>query len=70
MTEGVNNVRMFDYPTLNTPKKPNPKKTKQTIVVVNFEQFYQSPTSKKKMRKRQYWTKGGNQWKIIYEGTS
>lgn len=52
MTVGINNVSMFDYPTLHTPKKPNPKKNNQTIVVVNFEQFYQSPTLKNKMRKR------------------
>ncbi|MFW5431969.1 MAG: murein L,D-transpeptidase family protein [Methylophilaceae bacterium] len=57
----VSNVSMFSYPAIHKNKNQN-------IVVVNFEQYYQSPTLKNKMLKRQYWKNENNQWKIIYEG--
>ena len=40
------------------------------MIVVNFDQYYESPTLKDRMRKRQYWVKDGKQWKIIYEGAA
>jgi murein L,D-transpeptidase YafK len=63
----VSDVSMFSYPTLRKAKNlaPNSK-----IVVVDFDQYYESPTLKNKMRKRQYWANENNQWKIIYEGAS
>ena len=66
ITVEVNNVSMFSYPT-HSHMKGVASDTDQ-IVVVNFEQYYQSPTLKNKMRKRQYWKNENNQWKIIYEG--
>ena len=59
----VNNISMFSYPATNKNKN-------QGIVVVDFEQYYQSPTLKNKMRKRQYWKHENKQWKIIYEGAA
>jgi hypothetical protein len=59
---------MFSYPA----QKNNTKKTihSDEIIVVNFEQYYESPTLKNKMRKRQYWKNENNQWKIMYEGAA
>lgn len=57
----VSDISMFSYPASHKNKKQN-------IVVVDFDQYYQSPTLKNKMRKRQYWQNENNQWKIIYEG--
>lgn len=68
ITVKVSNVSMFSYPT-HSHTKGKTVKTDQ-IVVVNFDQFYQSPTLKNKMRKRQYWKNENNQWKIIYEGAA
>lgn len=59
----VSDVSMFSYPAAQ-------KKRSKDIVVVDFDQFYQSPTLKNKMRKRQYWQLENNQWKIIYEGAA
>jgi len=59
----VSNVSMFSYPATQ-------KRKQQDIVVVDFDQYYQSPTLKNKMRKRQYWQYDNNQWKIIYEGAA
>ena len=62
----ISNISMFSY-----PKNKNGKITTQgDIVVVNFDQQYESPTLKNKMRKRQYWKNENNQWKIIYEGAA
>lgn len=61
VTIKVSDVSMFSYPASNKSKK-------QDIVVIDFDQYYQSPTLKNKMRKRQYWENENNQWKIIYEG--
>jgi murein L,D-transpeptidase YafK len=55
----IDDVSMFTYPA-----------TKQTLVVVNFEQNFKSSSLQNKMRKRQYWMFDNNQWKIIYEGAA
>ena len=38
------------------------------VVVVTFEQDYRSDGLANTMRKRQYWVKEGERWKILYEG--
>jgi murein L,D-transpeptidase YafK len=48
---------------LNYPSQPG-------MVVVNFEQNYSSNNSANQVKKRQYWIKQNNQWKIIYEGSA
>jgi hypothetical protein len=58
---------MFSYPNVIQAKRLKPN---SQIIVVDFDQYYQSPTLKNKMRKRQYWTNENNQWKIIYEGAA
>jgi len=40
------------------------------MVVVNFEQDYSSNNLANRMKKRQYWIKQNNHWKIIYEGAA
>ena len=65
----VNDVSMFSYPNQLKSEKMQAK-TNPEIVVVDFEQYYESPTLKNKMRKRQYWKNENNQWKIIYEGAA
>ena len=50
---GISNVSVFAY-----PDQPN-------MVVVNFEQDYNSDNLVNKMKKRQYWIKQNNTWKII-----
>lgn len=65
----VSDVSMFSYPALRKATKTSPK-TSAKIIVVDFEQYYESPTLKNKMRKRQYWQHENNQWKIIYEGAA
>jgi murein L,D-transpeptidase YafK len=52
----VSNVSVFAY-----PDQPN-------MVLVSFEQDYSSSNLANKMKKRQYWVKQKNNWKIIYEG--
>ena len=54
----LENVSMFTYP--NQPG----------LVVVNFEQNYQSNNLSSRLNKKQYWIKHDNQWKIIYEGAA
>jgi murein L,D-transpeptidase YafK len=46
----------------------NPGQTE--LVVVTFEQDYRSDGLSDRMRKRQYWTKEGGNWKIVYEGSA
>ena len=41
---------------------------KEELVVVAFDQDYRSSNLSNKMKKRQYWTKEGGKWRIIYEG--
>ena len=65
----VSDVSMFSYPALRKTKRLR-LDTNQKIIVVDFEQYYESPTLKNKMRKRQYWKNENNQWKIIYEGAA
>jgi murein L,D-transpeptidase YafK len=55
---GIANVSMFTY-----PEQPN-------MVVVNFEQDYGSSNLSHRMKKRQYWIKQDNLWKITYEGAA
>ncbi|MEE9331642.1 MAG: L,D-transpeptidase family protein [Methylophilaceae bacterium] len=70
VTIQVNDVSMFSYPSLHKNKGKKPSDINQEVIVVNFEQHYESPTLKNKMRKRQYWKNENNQWKIIYEGAA
>jgi len=53
---GLSEVSMFRYPR------------ERDFVIVSFAQDYRSNTLSNTMRKRQYWTKEGRHWKIIYEG--
>ncbi|MGA8863753.1 MAG: L,D-transpeptidase family protein [Gallionella sp.] len=55
---GITNVSMFVY-----PDQPD-------MVVVDFEQDYNSNNLSNRMKKRQYWIKQDNRWKIIYEGAA
>jgi len=41
---------------------------KEELVVVTFDQDYRSNNLSNTMKKRQYWTKEGGKWRIIYEG--
>ncbi len=54
----VDNLSLFAYPT-----QPG-------LVVVDFEQDYQSNNLSNRMHKRQYWQRDGNGWKIVYEGAA
>jgi murein L,D-transpeptidase YafK len=54
----LSNVSMFTY-----PERPD-------LVVVDFEQDYSSSNLSNRMKKRQYWIKRDNHWKIIYEGAA
>ena len=69
VTIKVSDISMFSYPNLRKTKEMN-QNANQEIVVVDFDQYYESPTLKNKMRKRQYWKNENNQWKIIYEGAA
>jgi len=40
------------------------------LVVVTFDQDYRSSNLSNTMKKRQYWTKDGDKWRIIYEGSA
>jgi murein L,D-transpeptidase YafK len=55
----IEDVSMFAYPD-----------AEQSMIVVNFEQDFKSPSLQNKMRKRQYWVNENKQWKIIYEGAA
>jgi murein L,D-transpeptidase YafK len=54
----LSKVSIFSY-----PEQPD-------MVVVNFEQDYGSSNLSNRMKKRQYWIKQNNRWKIIYEGAA
>jgi murein L,D-transpeptidase YafK len=43
---------------------------KDELVVVTFDQDYRSSNLSNTMKKRQYWTKEGSKWRIIYEGAA
>jgi murein L,D-transpeptidase YafK len=54
----LTNLSIFAYP--NQPG----------LVVVNFEQNYESNNLNNRMKKRQYWIKHDNRWQIVYEGAA
>jgi murein L,D-transpeptidase YafK len=54
----MSNVSIFPYPS-----QPN-------LVVVNFEQDYDSNNLSNRMHKRQYWMKRDGRWQIVYEGAA
>jgi len=54
----INNVSVFRNPG------------KDEVVVVTFDQDYRSNNLNNQMKKRQYWLREGDQWKIIYEGSA
>jgi len=43
---------------------------KDELVMVTFDQNYRSSNLSNTMKKRQYWTKEGGKWRIIYEGAA
>lgn len=43
---------------------------REDIVVVTFNQNYRSSNLSNSMKKRQYWAREGNRWRIIYEGAA
>jgi len=43
---------------------------KDELVVVTFDQDYRSSNLSNSMKKRQYWTKEGGKWRIVYEGAA
>jgi len=53
---GLSRVAMIRYPR------------ERDFVVVTFDQDYRSSGLSNTMRKRQYWVKEAERWKIIYEG--
>lgn len=54
----MSNVSIFPY-----PGQPD-------LVVVNFEQDYDSNNLSNRMNKRQYWMKRDGRWQIVYEGAA
>ena len=57
----INNLSVFEYP-LAPDALP--------MVMVTFDQDYKSSNNSSKMKKRQYWQRDGDKWKIIYEGAA
>ena len=57
----ISNLSVFEYP-LAPDALP--------MVMVTFDQDYKSSNNSSKMKKRQYWQRDGEQWKIIYEGAA
>jgi murein L,D-transpeptidase YafK len=54
---GLSRISMLRYPR------------ERDVVVVTFDQDYRSDGLANVMRKRQYWVKEGDRWKILYEGS-
>jgi hypothetical protein len=54
----LSDMSMFLYPGRND------------LAVVSFWQDYNSSNLSNKMRKRQYWIREGDTWKILYEGAA
>ena len=54
----LSNLSVFPYPS-----QPG-------LVVVNFEQDYDSNNLSNRMNKRQYWMKRNSKWQIVYEGSA
>ena len=57
----ISNLSVFEYP-LSPDALP--------MAMVTFELNYKSSNNNSKMKKRQYWQRDGEQWKIIYEGAA
>jgi murein L,D-transpeptidase YafK len=57
----ISNLSVFEYP-LAPDALP--------MVMVTFDQNYKSSNNASKMKKRQYWQRNGEQWKIIFEGAA
>ena len=57
----ISNLSVFEYP-LTPDALP--------MAMVTFDQNYKSSNNTSKMKKRQYWQRDGEQWKIIYEGAA
>ena len=53
----LSDISIFEYPNI-----------KNEMVLVNFDQNYQSNLSASKMLKTQIWIKKIDGWKILYEG--
>ena len=51
-------MSLFEYPG------------ERNLVMVSFEQDYRSDGLTNVMKKRQYWVKEGDRWKILYEGAA
>ena len=56
-------VRLSDLSVFRNPGR-------EDLVVVTFNQDYRSSNLNNTMKKRQYWTREGNRWRIIYEGAA
>ena len=56
-------VKVSDLSVFTYPNQPD-------MVVVSFEQDYDSNNLSNRMHKRQYWIKRDGRWKIIYEGAA
>jgi len=54
----VSNLSVFEYAL---------SPTAQPMMIVTFDQNYKSSNSNNQMKKRQYWQREGESWKIIYE---
>jgi murein L,D-transpeptidase YafK len=57
----ISNLSVFEYPL--APDAP-------PMAMVTFDQNYKSSNNNNKMKKRQYWQRDGDSWKIIYEGVA
>ena len=57
----ISNLSVFEYPLA-----PNTL----PMAMVTFDQNYKSSNNNSKMKKRQYWQRDGDQWKIIYEAAA
>ena len=55
---GLSNVSVFRNPG------------KEDLVVVTFDQDYRSNNLSNVMKKRQYWVRDGDRWRIVYEGAA
>ena len=57
----ISNLSVMEYPL---PSSAAP------LMMVTFDQNYQSNNAKSQMKKRQYWQLENGQWKIIYEAAA
>ena len=58
---GISNLSIFEYPLSSTAPP---------MMIVTFDQDYQSSNNSSRMKKRQYWQREQGQWKIIYEAAA